>query len=575
MAQPIVWDGALLRRPRLPQEKLGCLTTLRPGATIPELHVGVAAMRVRALLLSVLLVSSFAVADEHQHSVGMGKVGSVAFPVSCSPAAQQAFPHAVALLHSFAYEEALGEFTAIAKLDPQCAMAYWGQAMTYWRPLWYLPDAKALQAGSEAIAKAVALPAKTEREQGFLAALNDFYTDTATRDHRTRAMAYRARMEKLFARFPQDNEVGAFYALALLGTASPTDKTYTDQRKAAAILEKIFTAQPDHPGAAHYIIHSFDNPELAPEAVKAARAYAGIAPAVPHALHMPSHIFTRLGLWDDSIRSNTDAKNAAHDSAVRQHLSMAPAEELHAMDYLAYAYLQQGRDAEAETVLKQLLATKQAQPAPQSFYAQAVIPARLTVERGQWSAAAELPEVTASPETKAITHWARALGAAHTGKLEEARAEIATLQEIRDAIKGKPGYDWSAQVEVQRREAAAWLAHVTGDDEQAVSLMRSAVQLEETTEKHPVTPGPVLPARDLLADLLVATKQPDLALQEYQASLKMAPHRLHALHGAARAAELAGKPDVARKYYAELLANCPLADGRDEVRQARIFLAQK
>ncbi len=574
MAQPIVWDGALLRRPRLPQEKLGCLTTLRPGATIPELHVGVAVMRVRALLLSVLLVSSFAVADEHQHSVGMGKVGSVAFPVSCSPAAQQAFPHAVALLHSFAYEEALGEFTAIAKQDSQCPMAYWGQAMTYWRPLWYLPDAKALQAGSEAIAKAVALPATTAREQGFIAALSDFYTGAAERDHKTRAMAYRSRMEKLSAQFPQDQEIGAFYALSLLGTASPTDKSYADQRKAAAILEKIFTAQPDHPGAAHYIIHSFDSPELAPEALKAARAYANIAPAVPHALHMPSHIFTRLGLWDDSIRSNTDAKNAARDFAIRTQMPTSWDQELHAMDYLTYAYLQQGRDKEAERILNEVT-TMKAQATSTSFYAEAAIPARVAVERGQWVQAAQLQEVSASPETKAITHWARALGWAHTGNIEEARAEVAKLAEIRDAIKGKPGYDWSTQVEVQRREAAAWLAHVTGDDEQAVSLMRSAVQLEETTEKHPVTPGPVLPARDLLADLLVVTKQPGVALQEYQASLKMAPHRLHALHGAARAAELAGKPDVARKYYAELLANCPLADGRDEVKQARTFLAQK
>lgn len=534
-------------------------------------------MRIRALLLCLLLFSTFtqlAAADEHQHSVGMGKVGTVAFPVSCSPAAKQAFPHAVALLHSFAYEDALGEFTAIAKQDPQCAMAYWGQAMTYWRPLWYLPDAKALQAGSVAISKAVALPPKTEREQGFIAALNDFYTGVAERDHRTRAMAYRARMEKLFAQFPQDQEVGAFYALALLGTASPTDKTYADQRKAAAILEKTFTAQPDHPGAAHYIIHSFDTPELAPEGVKAARAYANIAPAVPHALHMPSHIFTRLGLWDDSIRSNSDAKNAAHQFAITNHMQTSWDQELHAMDYLAYAYLQEGRDKDAERISNELAAMK-VQPTSTSFYAQAAIPARLAVERGQWSQAAELPEVSASPETKAITHWARALGAAHTGNLDQARVEIATLQQIRDAIKGMPGYDWSTQVEIQRREAAAWLAHVEANNDEAVRLIRSAVELEESTEKHPVTPGAVLPARDLLADLLMDSKQPDLALEEYQASLKTAPHRLHALHGAAYSAELVGKPDLAKKYYAELLANCALADGRPEVKQARTYLAQK
>ncbi|MGI9102275.1 MAG: hypothetical protein ACR2IF_07495 [Terriglobales bacterium] len=380
-------------------------------------------------------------------------------------------------------------------------------------------------------------------------------------------------MERLSAQFPQDHEVAAFYALALLDTSFPPDKTYADQRKAAAILEKIFTAQPDHPGAAHYVIHSFDFPDLAPYALKAARAYAAIAPAVPHALHMPSHIFTRLGLWDDSIRSNIDAKNAAHNA--RENPGAGAPEELHAMDYLAYAYLQQGRDAEAVEVLKELQAMARVQPAPQSFYAEAAIPARLAVERGEWAQAAELPEVSASPETKAITHWARALGAAHTGKLDEARAEIIELQDIRDAIKGKPGYDWSAQVEVQRREAAGWLAHAENNNDEAVRLLRSAVELEETTEKHPVTPGPVLPARDLLADLLVDVKRPTEALQDYELSLKSAPHRLHALHGAAHSAELAGKRDIAKKYYAELLTTCPFADGRPEVEQAKMFLAHK
>ncbi|MBZ5629065.1 MAG: hypothetical protein LAO06_09385 [Acidobacteriia bacterium] len=534
-------------------------------------------MRFCVLLLSLFLslITSISPADDHHHSIGMGKVGTVVFPVSCSPAAMKAFPHAVAVLHSFAYEEALGEFTAIANQDPQCAMAYWGQAMTWWRPLWYLPDAKALQAGSDAMAKAVARVPKSEREQGFIAALSDFYTGVAERDHRTRAMAYRAHMEKLFARFPRDQEVGAFYALALLGTALPTDKTYADQRKAAAILEKIFTAQPDHPGAAHYIIHSFDSPELAPEALNVARAYAKIAPAMPHALHMPSHIFIRLGLWDDAIASNADSRNAAHNFAEMTKMQSAWDQELHAMDYLMYAYMQEGRDSEAEGVLNAVLAMKQVQPTGVSFYAQAAIPARFAVERGQWSRAAELEEASPSPETKAITHWARALGAAHVGHREQAYAEIAKLEAIRDALKNKPGYDWSTQVEIQRREAAAWLAHTEGKDEEAMSLMRSAVQLEESTDKHPVTPGPILPARDLLADLLVDSQHPERALQEYEASLKLAPHRLHALNGAAHSAQLGGKRDLARTYYTELLANCAKADARDEVKQAKTFLAEK
>ena len=505
----------------------------------------------------------------------MGKVGTVVFPVSCSPAATKAFPHAVALLHSFAYEEALAEFTAIAGQDPQCAMAYWGQAMTWWHPLWYLPDSKALQAGSDAIAKASASPPKSEREQGFIAALADFYKGSGQRDHRTRAMAYRADMEKLFARFPQDQEIGAFYALALLATASPADKTYADQRNAADILEKIFTSQPDHPGAAHYLIHSFDSPELAPEALRAARAYAKIAPDAPHALHMPSHIFIRLGLWDDAIASNIASRKVAHDLAEKNNVQSARDQELHASDYLVYAYLQQGRDVEADALVNAAAAVKQVQQTSTSSYARAAIPARFAIETGNWERASELEVATPSPETQAITHWARALGALHRQRLDQARAEISKLEAIRDAIQGKPGYDWSAQVEVQRREAAAWLAHSERNDGQAISLMRSAAQLEESTDKHPVTPGPVLPARDLLGDLLADSNKPEQALVEYEASLKLAPHRLHALHGAARSAELAGKRDLARTYYAEVLANCEQGGRRNEVRQAQDFLAQK
>ena len=535
-------------------------------------------MRFRLFLLPVALclLTSISVADEnHSHSIGTGKVGTVIFPISCSPAATKAFPHAIALLHSFAYEQALAEFTAISEQDPQCAMAYWGQAMTWWRPLWYVPDAKALQAGSEAMAKAAAHSAKSEREQGFIAALADFYTDTASRDHRTRALAYRSQMEKLFAKYPQDNEVGAFYALSLLGTASPTDKTYADQRKAAAILQKIFTAQPDHPGAAHYIIHSFDSPELAPEALTAARAYAKIAPDVPHAQHMPSHIFIRLGLWDDAIASNNAARKAARDFAERTHMQSAWDQELHASDYLVYAYLQQGRDSEAEALVDAVAMMKLVQPTGTSFYAQAAMPARYAVERGDWAHAAELKVVSASPETQAITHWARALGAAHRNHPEQARSEVTELEGIRDKLKGKPGYDWSTQVEIQRREAAGWLAHVEGKDDDAVALLRSAVQLEESTDKHPVTPGAILPARELLGDLYSENNKPEQALAEYQASLKLAPHRLHALNGAARSAELAGKRDLARTYYAEIVANCAHADRRDEVKQAQKFLAQK
>jgi tetratricopeptide (TPR) repeat protein len=515
------------------------------------------------LLISVcFLLSTSAFADDPHagenphagHHLGMDKVGTVFFDVSCTAPARRAFPHAVALLHSFAYEEALAEFTAIATQDPKCAMAYWGQAMTWWRPLWYLPDATALQNGAAAIKKAAALEVPTGRERGYIDALHAFYTDYDKIDHRARAMTYRVAMEGLHRLFPKDNEVAAFYALSLLATASPTDKTFRDQHEAGAILEKVFAEQPDHPGAAHYIIHSFDNPALAKDALLAARSYARIAPSVPHALHMPSHIFTRLGLWNDSIASNLASEKAAKDFQQRNHMASSWDQQLHAMDYLIYAYLQQGHDRQAEGVLKELGEIKAVQPTLVSFYAEAAIPARYAVERGDWKTALSLqPVPSGTPETQAITHWARAMGAVHAGQLDVARAEIKQLEAIRDQLAAnKRGYDWSVQVEVQRREAAAWLAHAEKDDGVAVPLMRSAAELEDSTDKHPVTPGPVLPARELLADLLMEAGNPGQAFQEYEADLKVAPHRFRGVRGAARAAEATGKHDDALRYQREL-----------------------
>jgi len=514
----------------------------------------------RGLLLlgCILLVSGMMAADDSHagHVMALNKVGTVNFDVTCSAPARRAFPHAVALLHSFAYEQALTEFTAITKQDPKCAMAYWGQAMTWWRPLWYMPDANALRNGSAAIEKAAMLDLQTGRETGYVVALRAFYSDYDKIDHRPRAMTYRLAMQRLHRLFPKDSEVAAFYALSLLATASPADKTFADQHEAGAILEKIFTAQPDHPGAAHYIIHSFDNPVLAKDALLAARSYARIAPSVPHALHMPSHIFTRLGLWQDSIVSNRASEDAAKQLAQSMHLASASDQQLHAMDYLMYAYLQLGRDEQAEGVLKEASALTALQPAEASFYALAAIPARYAVERGDWEAAAALQLYSAaSPQTRAITHWARAMGAVHTGKLDVTRAEIQQLEAIRDQLAQiKQGYDWSAQVEIQRREAAAWLAHAENNDDNAVSLVRSAAELEDCTDKHPVTPGPVLPARELLADLLMEVGHPQQAFKEYEAALKMAPHRFHAVRGAAQAAEAAGKHEAALRYERELRA---------------------
>jgi tetratricopeptide (TPR) repeat protein len=510
------------------------------------------------LLCSILLLASTLAADDSHagHDMALGKVGAVNFAVACSAPAQRAFPRAVALLHSFAYEEALAEFTAIAKQDPKCAMAYWGEAMTWWRPLWYAPDASALRNGFEAIQKAAALNPHTGRESGYVVALLAFYTDYDKIEYRVRAMNYRMAMERLHHYLPKDNEVATFYALSLLATASSMDKTYQDQHAAGTILEKVFTEQPDHPGAAHYIIHSFDTPALAKDALLAARSYARIAPAVPHALHMPSHIFTRLGLWQDDINSNVASEKAAKQFEQSEHMTSAWDQHLHAMDYLMYAYLQQGRDQEAEGVLNELASMPSVQPSGISYYAVAAIPARYAVERGDWGAAAELqPYASATPETQAITRWARAMGAAHTGRFDMARAELKELEAIRDKLAlNKQGYDWATQVEIQRREAAAWLAHAEKNDDGAVSLMQSAADLEDSTEKHPVTPGPVLPARELMADLLMEAGHPLQAFQAYETSLRASPHRFHSVRGAARAAEAAGKHEAALRYWRELMA---------------------
>ncbi len=531
------------------------------------------------LLLAICLCGSSATADDvhADHEITLGTLGMVNFDVGCSAAARRDFPHAVALLHSFAYERALAEFTAVAKEDPKCAMAYWGQAMTYWRPLWFPPDQAALRQGAAAIHKAADLDLSTGREKGFVAALLAFYTDYDKVDYATRAMTYRTMMARLHKYLPKDNEVAVFYALSLLATASPTDKSYRDQREAVALLEKVFSEEPNHPGAAHYLIYSCDNAVLAKHGLLAARSYARVAPAVAHALHMPSHIFTRLGLWQDSITSNVAAEQAAKQVALDRHMSFVSDEQLHAMDYLMYAYLQQGRERDASKVLNELKTFTAVQPSEAAFYAVAAIPARYTVERNLWADAVALqPYRSGTPETQAITYWARALGAAHLGNLDLARAELEQLESLRDTLaKASPAYDWAGQVEIQRREVAAWLSHAQHDDDAALSMMRSAVDLEDSSDKSGITPGPVLPARDLLADLLMAMHRPQDAFSEYETSLKSAPHRFHAVHGAALAAEAAEDHQAALRYWHELLELTAAGRQLAGERQSQVFLAAR
>ena len=515
--------------------------------------------------------------EPHKHDAGPGgKLGAVHFPVSCSPAAQKEFERAVALLHSFWYEEAEKTFTAVTTTDANCTMAYWGVAMSRYHPLWEPPSAAVLEKTWAMLEKSKASPPKTDREKDYLAAIAAFYRESDKLDHRTRALTYEKAMEQLSARYPDDREAAVFYALSLLGTALPTDKTYANQKKAAAILDKVFAAEPDHPGVAHYFIHAYDSPALAPLALAAARRYSKIAPDSPHALHMPSHIFTRLGLWQDSIASNLASSVAARKYG-------AAGDELHALDYLMYAYLQGAQDREAEKIFREIpVMTTTTSTHFAGLYATAAIPARYAVERRRWSEAASLPLRTGIfpggrySWAEATVHFARALGSARSGDTAASQKELQQLEQLRDILVQSKEKYWADQVEVQRRAAAAWVARAGGKNEEALTLMRSAADLEDANEKHPVTPGPILPARELLGDLLLELNQPAKALHEYQTSLQAAPNRFNTLYGAARSAELSGEKEMARSYYAKLVEVSKQADGdRPELRQARTLLASK
>lgn len=532
----------------------------------------------KANLFSALVASAFLAtsAGVSAHSEGIEKLGSVHFPTSCSPAVQPQFERAVALLHSFWFSEGLTAFEAIAKADPDCAMAHWGTAMlTFGNPFAWPPAPAALAGGLAAVEKAKAAQAKTQRERDYIGAVEAFYKDADKVEHRTRALAYVKAMEQLAQRYPEDTEASVFYALALDVTALPTDKTYANQLQAAAILEKIFASQPDHPGVAHYLIHSYDYPPIAERGLPAARRYASIAPSASHALHMPGHIFTRRGLWDESI--DTNLRSAA---AAKSHF-----DSLHALDYLEYAYLQQARDGDANRVRDTINAITEV--TPQHFvtaYALAAIPSRYALERGRWADAAKvsLPSTEKAfpwekfPQAEAVMVYTRALGAARSGDVPSVRKGIDKLQSLRQAmIEAKIPY-WPQQAEIQIKIASAWAAFAEGNKPEALKLMREGADMEDASEKHPVTPGHVAPARELLGDMLLELKQLALALKEYEASHKKEPGRYRGLLGAARAAELSGDKAKAKGYYADLLRLTAKSDGeRPELAQAKKFLAKK
>jgi len=501
---------------------------------------------------------------------GPEKIGRVKFPVSCASAVHKPFERAVALLHSFWYLEAAKAFTEIAQADPDCAMAYWGLAMTQWTQIWSPPQPASLKRGWDAVEKAKAATARTPRERDFVAAAEAFFKDADKTDHRTRALAYGRAMEQMAQRYPDDVEVLAFYALSLQAVADPKDKTYASQKRSAELAEKIFMSEPDHPGAAHYMIHGYDYPPLAQQGLPAARRYALFAPSVPHALHMPSHIYVLLGMWPDTVRGNVAA--AAAEKARGN-----PDDHMHALDYLVYGYLQMAQDVEAKKVVDEaraimadLAAKKYDSGRPTAHFAMAAIEARWALERGQWAEAAAIdPRPNRFPHTESMVYLARAIGAARTGNGARARADVDRLAALKDTMKD--AY-WAEQIEIQRRAAAAWAARAEGKTEEAFALMRSAVELEASTEKHNITPGPIVTARELLGDMLLEAGQPAAAVEAYEASLRVAPNRFKSLHGVARAAERAGDRERAKTYYGKLLATAAAADTpRPELQEAKAF----
>jgi len=533
-------------------------------------------------IAAVLLVaaSTRGMTQEHQHGTAE-KLGEVHFATSCNEAAQPEFNHAVALLHSFQFSRAIEGFNAVLRDDPTCAIAYWGIALSDWSNP-FAPGVKntgQLQLGRDNAERGRSLGAKTEREQAYLTAVGKLYSDFESTPQQARLHAYRDAMEQVAAKYPNDHEALIFYALALAAAADPADKTYADQLKAGAILEKLFEQEPTHPGLAHYIIHAYDVPPLAGRALIAARRYSEIAPDAPHALHMPSHTFTRLGYWQESIDSNVAAAAAARRQG-------QTAEELHASDYETYAYLQTGQDQAAERIVKSLpeiasrfdpkAALVGAGPPAAGFFALAAIPARYALERQDWQQAEELTvRETAFPYTDAMTWFARGLGAARLGHRGEAGEAASALKGIQERLVSAHEPYWARQVEIQAIEVSAWSALAAGERTEALRQMNSAAELEDGTEKSAVTPGPLSPARELLGAMLLEMNEPAKALEQFEATLQREPRRFRALYGAAQAAQLIGDRDTSQRYFRELLEVCAKADtpGRVELKAARKALA--
>ena len=520
------------------------------------------------LLCVTAAFSAAGFADEgHHDELTLEQLGTVHFPVSCTPDAQKTFLKGVALLHSFWYEEAEKTFAEVAKQDPKCAMAHWGIAMSLWHQLWDMPDAATIKHASEELKKAQKPKAGTERERDYIAALHAFYSNSAKLDHDARARAYSAAMEKVYQRYPEDHEAAAFYALSLLASEPDNDTTFDNRKKAGAILEKLFEIEPDHPGIAHYLIHTYDKPQLAQLGLPAARRYAQIAPASPHALHMPSHIFERVGDWPDDIKSNL-ASIAATRKTAAMHMG-GEGHQFHAMDFLIYAYLQSGREDDAAKVISEVKSMPEMKMAGRDMHAFAMskFPAMYALELHRWSDAANLEVIAgAEPADRTYTYWAKAIGQARSGDPAAARKDLAEIDAIhKDYVARKKIYAAEYTVQLEN-EVEAWVLFAEGKYDDATALLRKVADHEDAVGEEQTS----MPAREMLADMLLEMHHPDQALAEYQGDLKFNPNRFNALYGAAHAAEMAGQASAATEYYALLVKTCEGSNSaRPELAKAR------
>jgi tetratricopeptide (TPR) repeat protein len=524
----------------------------------------------------VLLAFCLSFADDNHHHMDPNeKLGSVSFPISCSPESQKPFERAVAMLHSFEYEQAESGFKQVAASDPQCSMAYWGEAMTLFHLLWSRPTAADMKRGDELAHKAQQLKPKTKREQEYVRAVEVLYKPSESLEHKKRLANYASAMEKVSKDNPKDTEAAAFYAVALLGAAPEDDPTHAQDRKAVAILTKIFEVQPDHPGIAHYIIHSCDNPQMAPLALAAAREYARIAPASPHAVHMPSHIFARLGLWQDSIASNAAALRAA-DKMQEMHFHTAH-HRMHAMDYMHYAYLQIGDNQNAKAVSDAMAKMNRAEIEPeyQPYYDDMVssMAARYAIERRQWKEALALqPIANAAPQQQVVTYWAHAVAAGHLHDAAAAQDALKHYDELLESIRktGKPYH--ADMLKNEHEETQAWAAYAEGKSEDAIRMIREVADTQDKVGKGETES----PAREMLADMLLEMNRPKEALAEYEVALKTDPNRFNELSGAAQAAEKLDLKEKAGQYYAQMVKNCQGIDSdRPELAKAKTLVAAK